>query len=186
MHRWKTFHPQRHDRPPPRRHHHFEVSRLHILSKLQTLAILRCRNRYHRSTVRCRNTFDSYSILSTITETSRSCRYLPSSCVLINTALAIIVFASRQTRNNVHLTHSPIDLPTFHQLLHQVSVTRVIRRNISDAHATLQLTFLDGIFDQVPEWNRSRNAVETLTHQHHIHHIKTPQIKRKSSFVYVN
>jgi hypothetical protein len=161
MHRWKTFHPQRHDRPPPRRHHHFEA-------------------------VRCRNTFDSYSILSTITETSRSCRYLPSSCVLINTALAIIVFASRQTRNNVHLTHSPIDLPTFHQLLHQVSVTRVIRRNISDAHATLQLTFLDGIFDQVPEWNRSRNAVETLTHQHHIHHIKTPQIKRKSSFVYVN
>jgi hypothetical protein len=88
---------------------------------------------------------------SIITEASQSCRYLPSSCVLIDTPLAIIVFASRQTRNNVHLTHSPIDLPTFHQLLNQLNVTRVIRRNMSDAYTTLQLTFLDGSFDQIPE-----------------------------------
>jgi hypothetical protein len=118
MHHWKTFHPQRHDRPPPRRHNHFEVFRLDVLAKLHPLATMRCRNRYHGSIVYCQNTFDSCPMRSIITETSQSCRYLSSSCALIDTPLGIIVFASRQTRNNVHLTHSPIDLhlppSTFH------------------------------------------------------------------------
>jgi hypothetical protein len=153
-------------------------------SKLHPLAILTYKSCYHRSTVRCRNTFDSYSIRSTIAEASQSCQYLPPSCALIDTPLATIVFASRQTRNNVYLTRSSIYLPPSTNLSTksaspvrsaETSATHMPHYNSHSKTASL-----------IKFESRTAGATQdTHTSISHTSHQDTSN-QRKISFVYVN